>query len=130
MKDELLKIILPIIEKTKEGILRGIEVVQEQVPDLIHQLLAWKFAFHMTWVLLSLIMMVIFILITIWTCKSRPEHTDNWTIWDTKLVISIFTGILATIALCSLPHNIFNMIQIKVAPKIYLLEYISRMTQN
>lgn len=43
MKEELLRQFSSIVELGKEGLLRGVDILQQQAPILIEQLLAWKF---------------------------------------------------------------------------------------
>ena len=42
LKARLLTEVLDIIQRTKEGVLKGLEYAQAQIPDLIKQFLNWE----------------------------------------------------------------------------------------
>ena len=126
MNKELTEHLVPIIEKTKEGILKGIEVAQEQCPEIIEQLLAWKFiesilgtGIAITAVFLGILSVKIGIKkggLVEW----RDEEALRFVPF---LILGVSSSVIGSLAI--LVPGIPNWVQILVAPKIYLLEYIS-----
>lgn len=63
MKDELIKAILPIIETTKEGIAKGVDILMEQSPLLVKELMAWKFTISLVGFCAGILLLVSVIII-------------------------------------------------------------------
>lgn len=129
MNGEILKQILPIIEQTKEGIAKGIEIAQQQTPDLINQLLRWQFAKHLFWVILGFSMFLICLILIKIIIKISEKEDFDFAEPSSSFIVAfiwvIIIGLGTLLSLISYPYNVLTLIQIKIAPKIYLLEYIS-----
>ena len=120
MNKELLAQILPIAEKTKEGILKGIEIAQQQMPDLINQVLAWNFIISLLGCLFGLICFILMV----WVCK-KWLFTTEW-LNETNAGSGVAGLFLITISLFIFILN-HTWIKILVAPKLFLIEYISNL---
>ncbi len=116
MNKELLAQILPIVEKTKAGILKGIEVAQQQVPDLIDQIYRWEFSVGC----IGIVIGVLFIVIPIRWVKFLNKMTEE----DS---VPAFMGWVLPMGIGAVVFfiNLMKCMKIIIASKLYLIEYIS-----
>jgi hypothetical protein len=115
MDKELLAQILPIVEKTKEGILKGVEVAQEQMPELIEQIIRWHFVRSLMVFIVGLIFAIGIPIACYWTNK---EHNLDGVPYI-GLILMFVPFMIWDLA------NGFVWLQILIAPKLFLIEYIS-----
>lgn len=100
---------------------RAIDFASEQIPDVIHQLLVWKLAESLAYVVLGLSIILIFF----WTrsrVKAYVEADDG----DKEIVLlyTVFCGGLSfSIGGMFMFYNLLDVIKIWFAPKIFLIEY-------
>jgi len=121
MNKELLQEFLPIVTKTKESILAGIEVLEKQVPQVVNEIFKWESSISVIGIVLGLIFIIIAIIIV-----------KNWKkLWaiaydkDNELGLAIGLIILSITGITMFIYNTCKMINILVAPRLYLLNYIS-----
>lgn len=116
MNEKLLNELLPIVEKTKEGILKAIEMLQVQFPDLIKQIYAWETTVSIIGIVIGLLLIII---PSFFVKRINQIDKDNR---DT-----VFKAIYILSWIISIPFiipNIMKIVQIIVAPKLYLINYI------
>ena len=121
---EILKKGLETAEKTGNFIV-------EQAPDLIRQLLIWKTVEYSVYVILGISLIIYFYR---WTKKVSKEMKENEYDFEDYFMDS-FANILITIGQLSLlitgiiliAENLQDLIQIVIAPKIYLIEYSAKL---
>ena len=100
---------------------RAIDFASEQIPDVIHQLLVWKLAESLAYVVLGLSIILLFF----WTrsrVKAYVEADDG----DKEIVLlyTVFCGGLSfSIGGIFMFYNLLDVIKIWFAPKIFLIEY-------
>lgn len=117
--------LLPIVEKAKEGILAGVEFAQEQMPDLINQLLAWNFVTSLLgWLFKIAILSCGILLIKQGIKEGRDCKWD-----DCDLFMPWFCGggLITLLMLGALSVVPLVWLQIWVAPKLFLIEYLSNL---
>lgn len=102
-----------LLNRFVEGVDRAAEFGAEQLPSLVEQLLAWKMASHIMWLVVSIII-ILTILYIIW--RSNGSIQDAPII--TGFVIIVIFGIVGI-------ANIHNILMVNFAPKLYVLEYAS-----
>ena len=51
--------IAQFLEVAKTGIIKGVELAQEQIPDLVHQLLSWEIATGIVVIILGILIMAL-----------------------------------------------------------------------
>ena len=110
--------------------LQGKDFILEQAPDVITQLLAWKFTMSFVWfgigvlLLLATIPLSKCIMKAIKTFQTCPSHEEG--LCTGKIV---FCGagcfLFPMVALVDLIN--FTWLQIWIAPKVYLLEYAAQL---
>ena len=113
MDKELLKELLLIIEKTKEGILKGVEIAQEQMPNLIQQVYSWEFSISVIGICVGVAM---FIPLR-WYHKLNKSSDENEMPLFLGYAIPTLTGIVMIVV------NVMKCVKIVVA--IYFLNIAS-----
>lgn len=117
--------LVSIIQKTQQGIDASVSFLSEQIPDVIQQLLMWKFA-------QSLVAGTILLLITLlylygWKpvvnfCK---EDCDNFT----GVMYAIFATPVGVGCFAASTSWYMTSLQIYIAPKVYLIEYAASLVK-
>lgn len=106
------------INSTKEGITQGIDFASKQIPDVIEQLLKWK----MVEASVYMVGGVILILTAIYVYRKFLKESDG-----AIVVLSLPLGVGGIVCFTK---NILTILQITVAPKIYLIEYVSHLVKS
>ena len=109
-----------VYNASKTAIASGIDLVKHQAPDLIHEFLKWKFAEAAAWTILGLVGIIAIVIIWYKSCK-----TLSWEI-EPLIVLSGFGIVFSVPCIAAIITNGFVMLQIWIAPKIYLIEYVVR----
>jgi hypothetical protein len=116
MNEKLQESLAEIINIT----LQGKDFILEQAPDVIQQLLAWKFT-----VSLLLFILILSIIPGAWIGVKKMRSVI------TPIEVIIIISIVGVIAVVAIPLSYggyvgpFTWLQILIAPKVYLLEYAS-----
>jgi len=115
-------ILVPLIQKASDGIDAAVSFSQQQIPEVIHQLLLWKFSTSLFWCVVSTIVTSVSIALFINLAKGyTPDSGDEAFLWMFVIVIFIF----GTVLVCS-----FDWLQIWIAPKLYLIEYAATLAKR
>lgn len=120
MNDQLKDELASIISLLKEQLENGMTFVGEQLPDIVNQLLLW-------YTVKSLIFFSIGLLVLVVSCgfflKAYKEYRNR--LYDDSVcraAVGCFFLFFAGLIMCS---NL-GWLQIELAPKLYLLEYLKR----
>jgi hypothetical protein len=104
------------------GVLSAKDFMLAELPDVVQQLLLWKFYYHLSHVILGFLFvaLVFFIRYKCSTLESWNPRTDDLFSYVVATVVSFFT-ILIT----------FNLtwLQVWLAPKVYLIEYAASLAK-
>lgn len=122
MNEQANKILADLLQKASNGIDAAVSFSQAQIPDVIHQLLVWKFAESIVFSLLNIFLFLaaqygawrIFkYLRKEWDLSAHPESILLAAAWLVTLV----------------PLRGINLVWLKIwlAPKLYLIEYASHL---
>jgi len=138
MKEQLAKELLSIIQLTKDGVVKGLELAGEQAPDLIRQILMYGFARSFT-----VFLLVVIIVLSIAMVVNKIAHTvivivpersyGHTERKEEKKAISEISGggiyllniIPVFIFAVFITESNFAWLKIWLAPKLYLIEYLS-----
>ena len=115
-----------ILKKGLEAAEKTGNFVVEQAPDLIQQLIVWKTCEYIFLILISIAFM--FSLYK-WH-KSAMKRYDNYDDFCCKIeffIYCIYAIVVIVIFGIALFTSFFNLIQILLAPKIWLIEYASQL---
>lgn len=125
-----------IIQKTLEYLNSAEAFLTAQVPDFINQFLMWCFYEKLFFIALFPILFLFFLTITIILKRTLPAKENFYLGSPTTphgflYVISyILTVVAIIISLVSIPFNTYDLIKIKVAPKVYLVEKVMDMVKK
>jgi hypothetical protein len=116
--------LLEIVKSTKTGIARGVDFAADQAPEVVGQLIAWKMTeaciLAASWLIaLAIVWGVVW---RLWRMASDFTNTDR------QFTRGLSCGIAAAISTpicCAFVGYSLDAIKIYVAPKVYLIEYLS-----
>jgi len=106
------------------------EFVMEQAPELLQEFYMWHMAISIFWILFAIgtSFLIIFILKTIFKVDITKTSYYNKYYWSNiddeySIAAHTFTGIYLFMMLTLFLINTMNLIQIWIAPKLYLIDY-------
>jgi len=135
MNEQLQSALVSIIEKATTGIDAGVSFLSSEMPDVISQLIMWKMSYYSFYFVLGVILIITSILISKSMIKGRKNKDESiW--WDGRYGMSeggIFAAIVCAVAfslgLIMAILNLTRIMQISIAPKIWLLEYAASLVK-
>ena len=115
-----------ILKKGLEAAEKTGSFVVEQAPDLIQQLIVWKTC---EYILLILISVGLILSIKKWYNSAIKRYGDFDDFIDSVEFVgfSIYSIIVIPIFGIALFYSFFNLVQILLAPKIWLIEYATNL---
>lgn len=132
MEEQLQQALASILNKTVAGVEAGAAFLSAEVPDVIQQLLYWKLAQSTVVMLIAAVFLFFFYRKGITVAKAEPgsfwqESYGGPTgpavfFWGIGLIITFFS-IIGFIG------SALRVVQIVVAPKIYLIEYAASLVK-
>lgn len=127
MNEELLKQLVPIMEITKNGVIKAVDIIQEQAPILVKEILAWEFASSLITFLIGVILCLSFIPMVKNTSKWFREDDGDPT---PRCVLSFIYWIIAP--LIGIPCILFawDWLKILIAPRLFLIEYVANLIKS
>ena len=115
-----------ILKKGLEAAEKTGNFVVEQAPDLIQQLIVWKTCEYIFWILIS----IAFLFSVYKWHKSAMKRYDDFDGFCDKIeffIYCIYAIVVILIFGIALFNSFFNLIQILLAPKIWLIEYATNL---
>lgn len=109
----------------KAGVAQAVDFALQQAPLVVQEFLSWKMSEAIINLIFFGVGTVIMLFCLVFLLKKAKKNIENGTI------VPIFFGTVFTvIALIFLLHNIKNDIQtiakIKLAPRVYIIEYVTK----
>lgn len=136
MKPELEKALTGVLEVIKEAATQVGAVAKEQLPLVVREYLSWGVAEAVTWIALGLVVWCVGMYVGVVIHRSSsnacvseycrdPEcsHMRRRTLFGLIFLPCISTMLLVMISFSS----VLTLIQIQVAPRVYLLEQVKEM---
>ncbi len=126
LQDGLVAWLTPLADKGQEGILRAVELMETEAPLVVKELLRWHFAISLIWFLIPMCVAIVMAsyLKKMWAWAiSVADDTEGLSIIG-GTVYTIVAGILISVGLSTT-----NWLQILVAPRLFLIEYIANMVK-
>ncbi len=119
MNEQTNKLLAALLQKAASGLDSAVAFSQAQLPDVIHQLMYWKAAsYGLRIVVMSLLLLGCVVLFRKGLVWARGYELEGAGIFS--VIISCFLGVI-------LMHLVFentgNLLQLWLAPKIWLIEY-------
>jgi hypothetical protein len=123
------KALADILTKTTAGIEKGVEFLNAELPEVINQLLIWKAAEALVFMIIFVCVGCGLLLLSKYMSKYAKQNVDDWTEEDRAFYGAMqwavcIIGIVVTIA-AILSNR--EWLQIWLAPKIYLIEYAAQL---
>jgi hypothetical protein len=145
MNDQLEKALVQIIEKASAGVEAGINFLSAEIPDVIYQLLTWKLVEASFYIVINLIVMAALIFLTVKFSgrgsKINPDkgdydnhaitltHDEDGDLHPGIVGVVLVDVIAAVITLINVLTYSLVAAQIYVAPKIFLIEYATKLAK-
>lgn len=148
MNEQANKILAELLQKASNGIDAAVSFSQAQIPDVIHQLLVWNFTKSIVMTILALLSVFPVIWLVRYCARRVPDGVYqrgegySWgegkpkfkpnLVWDSKgdinpaVMIPIFFLVLWLMWAIESVTDL-TWLQIWLAPKLYLIEYASRL---
>lgn len=118
---------------TKEGLVQAVGFAQEQAPLVIQEFLTWKFYEAGLDILMSLVILgilgIIYYIIHRWS-KELESFDKTMTRGICSFLLFASFIVLYHEGLMNIHTPVKTMIQIKVAPRVYLIEYVSEQVKQ
>lgn len=116
--------LLDIVQSTREGVAKGVDLAMEQAPEIVNQLLTWKMVDNGIRCAGCIAIVATFcILYRIYWKKSEEfDHDDK--VFSRGLIGAIGGIVGVVVLLCAFEYGM-TALKIYIAPKIYLIEYFS-----
>jgi hypothetical protein len=118
-----------------EMVQSGATFIQGQLPDYVNQLLLFVFWQRITGILIWTIILMVMIITLFITLKlikkNKIKDLDEKPAYVASLILCGFTALvlLMTGVLC-VPEAISDLIKIKVAPKVFVVDYLREMIKK
>ena len=124
MKEELLEKFSGLVDLAKDGVLKGVEVIQMEAPELVKEIIRWSIASNIFLVIIFVILTIISFKLGCWFIKrgNEDDWCDEGNFGGSAFSILIFLIALSFSICCSL-----ELVKILVAPKLFLIEYIKHL---
>lgn len=133
---EAAKAVVPVMQDYARELLQwlkeGKEFAQAQAPDIAKQIVAWGFAQAVTWCIIDLSFLLAFFWLgrRFWSMLIDAFEHDK-EIPGVPLTIGYAIGGIAAIPfLISFWSSVLDAVQVAVAPKVYLIEYLTQLVKK
>ena len=122
MSDSTDKVIASLIQKAMDGVGEAINFSKAQLPDVIEQLMHWKLVSYslriFTFALIIAGMCFVFKKGCQWHGVAGKENAS--------FACLLFSSLIILFSLIAMTSSIGNLIELWLAPKVWLLEYASQ----
>jgi hypothetical protein len=123
-------------QQALEWLSKGVAFVAEEIPIYIAELLKWKAFEHGAYIVIGFSFIVLFFILLKkylpallkWDYDKSPEEEDRGHIYT--IIVLAITFFMAIGGINMFFGHIFSFIQIMVAPRIFLLEYVTDMLSS
>lgn len=133
MNDQMQQALVAILNKTMSGIEAGTSFLQAELPDVIHQLIAWKLASSLLAMLISIIVIFAYWRFVRAFMKSEIGGAlkDSWGNPTAPAFAGLVVGGCASaVSLAVILSDGFTALQIALAPKVYLIEHAASLAKS
>ena len=141
MNEQLQAALVAILDKTMSGIDASVEFMQAELPDVIQQLLTWYMVKGFVTIFIGMALMIpiyVFIKIAkkqdIANAKTDSFWVSHYTSMPNTLgfgamLVAAAFSIMAFVGFLIAITNIYEPLQIWIAPKIWLIEYAAQLAK-
>lgn len=152
MNEQLQQALTAILNKTMSGVDAGVNFLSAEIPDVIHQLLLWKMAQASIGLFLIVVFFSVSVVCSLKGLKVVAKYNEGSDLYvsnhgnddekrgkamraeaDRKMPFAIISFIACGISLFALlfvgTSFLMTIVQIWIAPKIYLIEYAASLAK-
>lgn len=116
-----------IYSASKVGIVKAVDFAQEQSPLVVREFLAWRFSQAIIYLVAGVVVLALLgALVKKCLSKEWVEESDGISVVGVIFGIGIFVLVLGK---CIIP-NVETIVQIKVAPRVYVIEWVAEQVQK
>jgi hypothetical protein len=117
-----------IYDATKDGLIQAVDFAKEQIPDVIQQILSWEFYYHAIYAFILLILSGLFLYVSLKFWRKSWEFTCDQ---GFPYVLANCAGLAIGLSIFTFGTvgNTMDCVKIKVAPKVFLIDYCSDLIQ-
>jgi hypothetical protein len=120
--------------KLEVGLSAAVDAAMVEIPKTLQEYLAWKAAYHAIFGLSGPIIAIIFMIF-----MSVAYRKADWRNGDMAVVVTIASGVMIFVCLCAFIiggasrgsmsgfEHTTKLVQIKIAPRIYLIEELGKL---
>jgi len=112
----------------KELVQSGTDIAAKEVPETLGQLLAWKLCEHIFWIVLICSIGTGVLFLAKWFLKKYKENNYDSDMWGMGAILSYTFAPLVMIGVTA--GNLYYLIMIIVAPRVYLLQYFTTLLKS
>lgn len=125
MNEELVQRVIPIIDKMEEGIAKGVEVLQRECPLLVEDILQWNMCVSLICFGMGIFVLLMMLPYTkrMWKWGFDEERYDE----DGAKIVVVAISVAHTCIGVGIATSSLTWIQIWIAPRLFLLEYVSEL---
>jgi hypothetical protein len=124
---ELQKSIAAILQKALQGIEAGTDFLKNQLPDVLQQLLTYSLYFDVISIALVWVYLFSYVILVVFFFR-RSLYEDDHVLYPLPFLITL-VGLGAAVLLIGiiLIPDIYDIVKIAYAPKLFLLEYAAHL---
>ncbi|MGP3147075.1 hypothetical protein [Serratia bockelmannii] len=119
MSEQTNKLLAELLQKAVSGLDSAVAFSQAQLPEVIHQLMYWKAASYG----LRIVVMSLLFLGCVVLFRKGVGWVRGWEIEEIGFISAIASGVLGIILMFLIFDDTGNLLQLWLAPKIWLIEY-------
>lgn len=124
-----MKVLKPLVDELVKLIKKGVNLAKDELPVIAKQILAFYFWSSVVWVVVGVVLLLTGVFCHLHALiPVVPDTVRHWRdadnsdggswLWILGAVVTYLAGTLITVS------NTIDIIKIKVAPRLFLLEYL------
>lgn len=117
LENKLNESLIDIIDWLKKNGAAVENFIKEQTPLLVEEILDWNFFYHLVWMCIGLFIILISVVILMFMKKYWEEISKD----DCEGIV-IFPMFFTILGLLVVFSNLFYIIKIRIAPRLFILE--------
>ena len=130
MNEEMQSALVKFINQSLDVFNQGVGFMSEQIPDVVQQLLAWKFTSSLLGFIFFCLCCLIWAYanyrqIKWWGGKNEYGKTRITSDFGPFVIFNVLQALFITL----IPNNLFDWLKIWIAPKVWLIEYAASLVK-
>lgn len=120
--------LVDIIQQVSSGVKQGVSFLQQEIPDVVKQLLMWKFAEALVWTCAAMLLALQFPVTLYYCVKYHNESHESYD-FPGHVFLGLFSAFVAAVAVARAFVNGTEALKIYIAPKVWLIEYAASLVK-